>query len=256
MFRLNRSQLLVTTLAHCLAMQAFETVEFVTDFRGLELAERLGWRFTAVVPALEQLADCATPHVWALGKLVALQTQKKPVCQLDCDVYLHKPLPPRMRDARLIAQSVDWPHYYIGENMEAGRRIAGLPEGHVAYNAGLLGGCDIGLVHEYADCALELAEKFAGREHELCEGTCISMLVEQYWLGVFAREAGVRIETILPLNPTRSEWHEAGYTHLHGDAKRDPYYVKNTARRLRAQFPAAFAAFEAGWREIEEDFMA
>jgi hypothetical protein len=253
MFRHSRGQLMVMTLSHCLALQAFDVVEFVTDFHGVELAERMGWRFTSIVPALECLNTCNTKHIWALGKLVALREQRKPVCQLDYDVYLHKQLPLRMREARLIAQSVDWPQFYLGERMETAIGIAGLPSGHVAYNAGLLGGADAMLVHDYAVASLELAQKFAGREDEIDEGTTISMVIEQYHLGVFARENDVRIETILPLNPTREEWREAGYTHLHGKAKRDPYYLKNTARRLKEQFPSAFAAFEAGWQELHED---
>lgn len=253
MFKHRKGQLLVTTLSHCLAMQAFDCVEFVTDHHGIELAERMGWRFTSILPALESLKDCQTKHIWALGKLVAMLSQNKPVCQLDCDVYLHKQIPARMREGRLIAQSVDWPAYYIGDTMRKAMEIAGLPFGHIAYNAGLIGGCDIKLIHDYAASAVEMAGKFAGREDEINEGTAISMAIEQYHLGVFARENNVRVETILPLNPTRKEWSEAGYTHLHGDSKRDPFYLKNTSRRLQAQFPEAYLAFEAGWKELEED---
>lgn len=253
MFRHRRSHLLVTTLAHCLAMESFGKVEFVTDFYGIELAERLGWRFTSILPALESLNDCKTKHIWALGKLVALLTQDKPVCQIDCDVYLHKPLPERILKAPLLAQSVDYPQWYEGINMQEAIKTAGLPEGHLAYNAGLLGGCDIPLIHDYATASLELAKRFEGVEDQMNEGTAISMVVEQYHLGVFARRKGVRVETLLPIHPTREEWHAAGYTHLHGAAKRDRYYLERTEERLKKQFPSHYSSFELGWHELQED---
>lgn len=250
MFRVERNPLLVATLAVCLARRAFPEVVFVTDLRGAALARALGWQFDSVSLGLERLQADGLEHVWALGKLAALLEQPCPCVQFDGDVLLLKPLPRRLEAAPLLAQSPDVPSYYGGRDMLRGLQILGLPRRRRAYNAGLLGGADVALLHDYAAAALELAAKFRDLGHEV-NGTTASMLVEQYSLGVFARSRGVEVRTLLPRHPSRRHVARVGYVHLVGNHKRHPLYVEKVERRLAADFPEAYAAFLAGWQALE-----
>lgn len=245
MFRIERGPLVIQTLAVCLAAHAFEQVEFVTDDRGAALARQLGWEFSAGINcALERFEAPDTAHIWALGKLATLSMQEQPCVQFDGDVLLFKPLPERLSRARLLAQSPDPAHYYTSPDMQRGRVISGLPPGACAFNAGLLGGCDVALVRAYAFAALELATKFRGSD---LNGTSTSMIIEQYHLGVFAERCLIKVGTLLPVQPTRVEVEEAGYAHLVGAAKRHPHYIARAELRLQRDFPEAWERFTAGW---------
>lgn len=250
MFRPARGPLLVQTLAVCLARRAFPEVEFVTDRRGADLAAALGWKFGNVNLALERLDDPGLLHIWALGKFLALLEQSGPCVHVDGDVLLFKPLRAKLEAGRLIAQSPDVAAYYLGDDMLEGLRLLGLPAGARPYNAGLLGGADVPLVHDYAHASLELAERFRGLVETL-NGTTASMLVEQYHLGAFAARRRAAVRTLLPEAPTRRQMILAGYAHLIGSHKRHPFYVGKVEARLARDFPEAYACFLAGWPTVD-----
>ncbi len=247
MFRIERGPLLIQTLAANLAARAFVETEFVTDARGAEIAELLGWPFARVTTPLDDWPADGVTHIWALGKLVACALQTEPFVQFDGDVLLFKPLPKRLTRHRLIAQSPDLPRYYTSRDMNEAKRIAGFTSGSTAYNAGLLGGNDVALVRAFAWAGLDLAQKFSNCA---LNGTTTSMIVEQYQLGVFSRRVGVEVGTLLPVCPTRKQVGKAGYAHLSGSAKRDPAWVERAECRLAQDFPEAHARFLAGWSRL------
>jgi len=242
--------MLIQTLAANLAARAFAETEFVTDNLGAEIATRLGWPFGHISTPLEDWPADGLTHIWALGKLVACALQNQPFVQFDGDVLLFKPLPKRLTRHRLIAQSPDFPHYYTSREMQAAQALAGFAPGGAAYNAGLLGGCDVALVRAYAWAGLDLAQKF--RSCPL-NGTATSMIVEQYQLGVFSRRVGVEVGTLLPLAPTRKQVAKAGYAHLTGGAKREDKWVTKAEARLAADFPQAYERFLAAWPSLARD---
>ena len=250
MFRIERGPLLIQTLAVCLAAQAFDETEFVTDRGGAHVADSLGWKFHRIVMPLDEFQAEGLDHIWALGKLLACSIQDEPFVHFDGDVLLFKPLPERLTRARLIAQSPDPVHYYAGADMRRALAIAGLPAGHTAFNAGLLGGGDVALVRAYAFAALELALKF---RHCDLNGTTTSMMIEQYHLAVFAARTGVPVITLLPERPTRGQLTRAGYAHLTGSAKRSRIYVAKAEARLAKSFPEAYERFLAGWSVLARE---
>jgi hypothetical protein len=254
MFRLRRSALLIQTLAHCIALRTFGSVHYVTDDFGLEISERLGWRWTSLGNSLQSIPE-ELLHLWAIGKAYALREQTGPAIHIDGDVFVHKMPPERFLRGCLFAQSVDFPNYYLGEDMEKGFEVTGLARGRIAYNAGLIGGADISLVHEWADGMIGLARKFAAAGHPI-NGTTESMIAEQYWLGSLAHDRNVRVETLLRMRPSREEWREAGYTHLHGSAKREPYYLYRAEERLKSDFPDAYKYFLLGCDDLIDEFDA
>ena len=198
MFKPQRGPLLVHTLALHLAREHFSSVELVTDTRGLHLSELLGWTYTSYLNVLDELTAGGVTHVWAAGKLVAIRHQFSPFVQIDTDVLLARPLRRELRHARLFAQSIDYPAYYRGGDMQAALATAGLPPGRCAYNCGVIGGTDLALLHQYAAEGLELAARFHG---STINGTTTSMAVEQYHLADFARRYGVRVGNRPPAPP-------------------------------------------------------
>ncbi len=247
MFSVNRGPLVVQTLAVCLARQAFNETHFITDARGAKLAELLGWEFTHVSTALEELDAQEMEHIWALGKIAALIEATKdgePICQIDNDVLLFEPLPDRLLSEALVAQSPDHERFYWGGDMEKAFAISGLPRNSVKYNAGIIGGADVPLVRAYAYASLDQAQKFRGNR---LNGTTTSMMVEQVSLGVFGKRCLVEVGTLFSMPPTKVRYPH--YAHLVGPAKRDPVEVAQCMTMLRARFPEAAAKFEEGWKK-------
>lgn len=247
MFNLCREHAIIHTLACCFANEVFESTQFVTDTQGLEIADRLGWRYTSYVNALDGLAPPGLRHIWALGKLMALTLQEEPFCHLDNDVYIQKPLPDRIKMAAMFAQSKDIPEYYLGRDMEAALGVAGFKRGAVAYNVGIIGGSDIERVNRYANQALDIAGRF---DSCVINGTTTSMVLEQYFLGEFAKREKIRVEELIPLFHTKEDLDEVGYTHLIGKTKRDPRWVEPSEKRLARDYPAAYKTFLQGWKVI------
>jgi hypothetical protein len=237
MFRLERGPLLIHTLSVCQAARVFPELKFVTDAQGAQLAESLGWCFAKIETSLEGYQPEGLQHIWALGKLAACELQDRPFVHLDGDVILLKSLPRRVTCAPMIAQSQDHWHYYEGSDMDVAYTISGLPRHLPKFNAGLIGGTNIGLVREFTAYSRWLAEKF--RDCPL-NGTTTSMMVEQNALGVFAEQKGVQIGTIIATPDDERGAELAGYTHLHGSAKHDEHWIHRAELRLAREFPETY----------------
>ncbi len=250
-FELSRGPMLACTLAIAHASKVFPTIEFCSDHGGIRIAKELGWysHLDFINPYLATLHGNVTPHIWALGKLHAIKTQSRPFCQFDLDVMIRKPLPSRLSKAAIFAQSIDMPSYYASEDIARAIAIARLATGGYAYNCGIIGGNDVASLHAYAGKAIDMALRFFGKP---INGTAVSMVIEQYFLGEFCRQRGIRLETLLPPNPSDSEAEAAGYTHLHGQSKHDPVIIEKMESRMINDFPAEYEAFERGWHKITD----
>lgn len=250
-FRLRRGPLLIQTLALCLANQHFAETQLVTDARGQMLAHRLGWRVSEFSLALDDpsVFDAAGfEHIWALGKLIAAVIQEKPFVQFDGDVLLSQPLPERLLNAPLVAQSPDFTAYYSGADAEAAFAIGERAPGATPYNCGLIGGCDVPLVRAYAWNGLDLALRF--RDCAL-NGTTTSMFIEQFALGLFSERMGVPVTTLCA-TPLADPDQLHGYAHLTGDLKNEPTRIFAVELTLRHEFPEAYHLFNIGWRALTD----
>lgn len=247
MFRAVRGPLLFATLAAHFVKRAFGVTRLCTDKRGAEIAAMLGWPFDEIDTGLDEMECGGCEHVWALGKLFAALSQDRPFVQFDWDVLLLKPLPDTITKARMAAQSVDYPEWYRGAEMEAWMERVGYRAGLPAYNAGIFGGSDLGAIHEYAESGIALARRLANG----AEGTKLSMFAEQYHAGAFAERNGIEVATLLPLRPTREEVAAAGYIHMTGGNKRAARWIARAEARMARDFPAAWERFQAGWAEVD-----
>lgn len=250
MFTARRGALLIHTLSLCVARRHFPFTELVTDNAGLGIAEALGWEYTSILNSLEEMNLHGIPDfLWAAGKFIALLEQAEPCVHVDNDVLLHAPISGRASKARLLAQSIDFPDWYLGREMDDARTIAGLPRAHMAYNCGVIGGTDLRLLHQYATEGLGLARRF---QEGRINGTTVSMMIEQYRLGVFARAHEARVETLIPINGTEEDLRTAGYMHLTGSSKNDKATVARAERMLDDNFPVEYRRFLEGWKRISK----
>lgn len=248
-FRLRRDHMLTATLSLNYGAEIFDEIEFVSDMEGVRFGKHLGWSrvIHCCTNILDGMPTKGIDHVWALGKLYAIRIQEEPFCHFDWDVLLRKRLPGKILTADIFAQSIDYPYYYASDDIAKGLVIAGLPPGGIAYNCGIVGGNDIDALSRYASEALVLADRFAGLK---INGTSASMVIEQYHLGEFARRSKIRVQTLLSLKPTDEEVKRAGYTHLHGESKRNPKYVNRVEVALKRDFPEAYDRFNFGWQQL------
>lgn len=243
----------------------------VTDDEGARvLVDELALPFTTVSTALTQLRD-ADPGWWVLGKLWTYRAQREPFVHLDSDVFLWKPLPSRLANAPVCAQSPEWfprtpdswyrPMLY-DEAISAAAgwvpeewRWASSEEFSQAVCCGFLGGTAVDFIAYYADLAIRMIEHPGNRVAWDALGSPISdnILVEQYLLaaclGFHRGRPGSHyrdIDVAYLFESSEVAFDEAsaaraGYTHLIGGAKRSPALMRRLETRVERDYPELFA---------------
>lgn len=270
-WREPRHHLLAWGLSLRLAQRHYPDTRLVTDKAGKRLlVEQFGLEFGAVSTELEALRD-ENPEWWALGKLFTYSMQDRPFVHIDYDVFLWKPLPAHVVDAPVFAQCPEF-HPPLDEwagpaDVEAAFSRHGLvlpvewtwwrALGQTAYreeNCGIVGGQRVDFLRHYANSALKLVRDPAHGPvwRQLPHLHGYNMAVEQMMLAAcvdyhcFHPESlyrGVQIRYLFPswdaaFDPVRAA--RAGYTHLLGDAKRDPAVARRLEERIRSEDPELY----------------
>lgn len=258
--------LLAWGLSLRLARRHYPDTMLVTDTPGkLLLVDQLGLSFRQVSTELDSLRG-ADAGWWALGKLVAYRMQDVPFVHMDTDVFLWKPLPAAVASAPVFAQCPEdhppldlWcgPH-----EVEPAFEAAGLdlpPEwqwsrsAHVPFyreaNCGIMGGHRTDFIGYYAELAMNLMldPAHAAAWNRFPDRAGFNMVVEQFLL-----HACVEFHRSHPSSPFRglsmrylfSSYEEAldqrvaaraGFTHLLGDAKSNPFLAQRLEQRSREE---------------------
>jgi hypothetical protein len=222
--------------------------------------------FDSVSTQLDALAG-SDPGWWTLGKLHAYRTQESPFVHIDSDVFLWKPLPPRLMSAALLAQNpeafaFDGCSWYQPWAVDAAVHRAGgwLPEEWhwqtvrrigTALCCGILGGHRTDFIRHYAELAIRTIRH--GPNEAAWSGNpakaANSVLLEQYLLS-----ACINCHRAQPQSPFRDVELEclfaddadafdplaarrAGYTHLIAGAKRDRALMARLEARVRRDHP-------------------
>jgi hypothetical protein len=238
----------------------------VTDTWGKRLlVDRLGLAFSSVSTELDCLAN-ADAGWWALGKLFAYRLQHEPFVHLDTDVFLWNPLPASLLAAPVFAQCPEEHTVLDDSTHPEDVEIAFAEEGlqvpaewkwsrsRSLYsfreaNCGIVGGTHTAFLRCYADRAIDLAlnpgharawQRFPDRSN-------FNMLLEQFFLDscvAFHRshpESPFRGVYMRYLFTTLAEGFDAqlaaraGFTHLLGDAKRNPRVSQRLEERMRRE---------------------
>lgn len=244
----TRTALLLHTLSHCFLRVQFDHTELVTDECGLLIADRLRWKYDSYRTDLTFIpADLR--HIWAAGKLFAQRSQTKPYAHVDNDFLLQDRLPVNVRNARVFIQGKDEPGYYLTKNLQAMLELAEIPKGVCAYNAGIVGGSDIPLLHAYADYGLKLVQALKAQTN----GTVISIVAEQASFGHFLRHNEVPIVELIPIpNSTiRSDFKDCRFSHLWAWTKEEKRWATQIETMLKEKFPDAYEEFNRGFPHLD-----
>jgi hypothetical protein len=251
-----------------LARQHYPETVLVTDTAGKALlVDALELPFTEVSTELDRLRD-VDPGWWALGKLVAYRLQDRPFVHLDSDVFLWKPLPAGLIDARVFTQCPEQhgldeacgPRDVARAFAQAGlslpaewewscsRRLPSVRQ----ENTGIVGGTDTEFIRYYADLAINLATNpahAAGWAAFPNKFGC-NFLIEQFLLA-----ACLEFHRIDPRSPFRgvavrhlfSSFEQAfdpqeaarvGFTHVLGEAKSSAFVTRRLEQRMEQEDPA------------------
>jgi hypothetical protein len=164
-FRRYSDFLFTTALSVFCASRYFKEVQFISSDWGIEVIKPLRLPITSYSNKLNELKT-VSKHFWAYGKLLAYNEQTQPFVHLDNDVFLWKPLPDRILNARLCFQSQepfnkDGYQYY---NMlkpcfnAAPVKPQVIVDNEVfdyAYNCGICGGHDMKFFREWIETSAE-----------------------------------------------------------------------------------------------------
>jgi len=238
----------------CLLFRRFyRSVELITDSVGKqELIDELGLPYTGVVTCLDKISQYP-PELWAAGKILAYQRQKKHFLHADGDVFIWRKFPAGIESAALFVQSreIGFKHYGAVLN-NVHRHFDYIPpafthhmgEAIQSVNAGIIGGTNVQFFQYYASEALKFIERNRECLHNVDMGL-FNQIYEQYLFTCLAAEKGIDIRYYLPemdeeftqvLNFHRLPYIES-YIHVVGSAKRNPLACRQVEYRLRYEFP-------------------
>lgn len=249
-----------------LARRHFPETMLVTDTPGKALlVDSLGLSFAHVSTELDQLRNVDAGW-WALGKLVAYRMQQQPFIHLDTDVFLWKALPASMLAASVFAQCREehppLDQWCGPEDVERAflEQDITLPAEwewsrsrslhcYREANCGIMGGNRIDFIRYYADLAIDLVlnPNHASAWQMFPDRAGYNMVVEQFLLDAcfeFHRShpqspfRGIHMRYLFPTHTEAFDQHtaaRAGFTHLLGDAKRDPHLARRLEERTQQE---------------------
>lgn len=244
--------------------QFYPDTYLVTDDAGARiLIDRLQLPFVHVSTALNKIRNYDAEW-WSLGKIEAYAQQDEPFVHVDADVFLWKRLSREVERADVFAQNpepiVPGATLYTPEEVESVIGTGWLPREWSWYRrkpitesqcCGVLGGNRIDFIKHYAKTALRMIRDPRNRSamKDLREKSRHMLLIEQFVLTACveyhriqkrSRFSEIEMRHIFgtldeALNPHASI--QAGFTHLAGDAKRNPRVARHLENRVRKEIP-------------------
>jgi hypothetical protein len=181
----------------------YGNVELVTDSAGYDLLiGRLQLPYTSVQVVLDELNNYH-PDLWALGKIYAYRLQKEPFLHVDGDIYIWERFGNDIETAPLAAQNIEEGFSYYKDTYEKiANKFTWFPEAvkrdraannpFVGVCAGIIGGCRVDFIREYADTAID----FVQNNINALEGINVGLFntfFEQYLFHCMAKERSLNI---------------------------------------------------------------
>ena len=151
----------------CLKLKEhYEDLHLYTDTAGYSiLIEYLNLPYKTAQISYDDMDDY-NDLFWATAKIITYSLQDKPFIHVDGDVFVWERFAPEIEKAPLIAQNLETGTAYYKSAMEGiGKQITYIPEylkeeiekeSISAYNAGIIGGSDIGFYKKYVQEALKI----------------------------------------------------------------------------------------------------
>lgn len=243
----------------CLSLrESYDEVVLYTDSVGYKIfSEILELPYTDIIVQYDNLS-CSPVH-WAYPKLLTYSLQDKPFIHVDGDVYLPKRLAPEVEAGELIAQNREIGTEYYKRMMNAIQRNDILipdflkrevqKESIPSYNAGVIGGSDIGFIQKYCRAAFDFIES-----NRLNDSTNKNLnvnhniLFEQIMFYALTANENRTVTTVLPHDVKDNGYSYQGFCnfysydkytlmHLIGGHKRNPKASELLAKTLLIKYP-------------------
>ncbi|WP_394840095.1 hypothetical protein LVJ94_24730 [Pendulispora rubella] len=242
----------------------------VTDDEGKRLlVDDLGLQFGEYSVALNGLSDM-DPDWWTLSKLYTYTLQKEPFFHIDSDAYLWKRLPEHVEQSPVLGQNPDpfgfgaWASVLSDIRSAFARsKRAWLPDewtwyeaarGGLSVAAGLVGGQRFDFLAHYGQSVMTML-KHRGNTRPLAalreKARCMVAVEEWFLQACVEYHRGradspfrdIRIEYLFPSHAAAWSEREAlrmGFTHLIGQAKRNPRIAGYLENRVQRDLPALY----------------
>ncbi len=241
--------------------QFYDDVELYTDQFGKELLiDKLQLPYTKVHVVLNNL-DHYSSKLWALGKIYTYSLQNEPFLHADSDVYIWEKLPRSLTASPIFAQNseVDFPRYLEVYNTivsdftnppEALTEIYDRTHQIMAFNAGIIGGNDIGFFKNYTKQIFDFINSNT-QNLPLVDVGILNMVYEQQLGYSLAIKENIEVNFLrqnVDASFTRvMDFHllpvKDNYIHTVGYAKKTAYACEQIQNRLKYEFPAFYEKF-------------
>lgn len=260
-----REETMLMALSWAINRRTFPHLTLVGDAEAIRWCAARGFTFDEIHPWLDGL-ESRWSRVWSYGKMEAYRRMgqsRRSFCSIDWDAMLRKPLPERVQQAGIFAQSEESregrnlhldhayqvPHCLKLPYLPGAFRMAARADNRRTLNAGILGGRDLPFFEEAYGESLEVlthpsnasvwdqlnAQKGDGTQ---ANGTQILLLLEQWWPMQKLLAEGKTLEALLPDNETEEQAAAVGFTHLLGNSKHDRGIQWRVEKTLQRDFPA------------------
>ena len=133
----------------------FPHVDLITDNFGIEIAEKIGLRYSSISIDLEENKN--KDFLWVLNKIHTYSIQEEPFIHLDTDAYFFNSIASDLLAAPLVAQNYEYNHPYYVDFIQQVTKFSHIPQylkdidlRHIsAVNAGIIGGNNIGFFKHF-----------------------------------------------------------------------------------------------------------
>lgn len=220
------------------------------------LIDTLALPYSEVVCALDEL-NTADPRLWALPKIKTYARQERPFLHVDGDAFIWKRFDNTLMSGELIAQNMEVSTDYYESIMQSlESSLTYFPEELLvdrksstkiyAYNAGIMGGHDVGFYRQYAEEAMRFINR---NESNFSKINVINFNIffEQYLFYCLAKRGNKKVHVLIEeiigdnryvgLGDFVDVPHTKHYLHLLGGYKRTLSTCEQMASRLRMDYP-------------------
>lgn len=241
----------------CLKLREFyPNVELYTDSFGAEiLIYVLNLPYTACHTEYDNLKY--NPSLWALPKILTYRKQIEPFIHVDGDVFIFGKFSNKLEKADLLAQNLEVStSYYNNLFSPIKKRIKYFPDFFKenlfstypqAYNAGILGGCNLELIQEYTGEAI----KFAEQNHTCQSNSNLNIIFEQLLFYSIAKTHKIKVQCYFDKKYNDNGYSlnefadflsipDKKYLHLIGPLKRNEFVCNQLVKRFFYDYPDYF----------------
>jgi hypothetical protein len=242
----------------CLQLKKFyKKVTLYTDGAAAKiLIDTLHLPYDEVICDLDKL-KIFDPKLWALPKIYTYQQQKAPFLHVDGDVFIWQEFDKHLLNSPLIAQNLEVStDYYEGVMKGLETKLSFLPAELIeerknndlvyAFNAGILGGTDVGFFEEYTKKAFDFVNRNLDNLQKINIGT-FNIFFEQHLFYCLAKKQGKPVNVLFPDIIGDNQYtgfddfaevpHNKKYLHLLGTYKGHVTVCEQMAARLRYDYP-------------------